>query len=122
MRLLNLLVIGLLIVAATYVYKIKFDSTRQAARVSNLAAELRQERNAVATLRAEWSRLDSPPRIEGLAQRHLSALRQVLPTQISNFDRLPDKPPQIVPSDEPLTVMGAPAGEATGSVPPKGAR
>ena len=34
MRLLNILVIGALIVAASYVYKIKFDSTLQAERVA----------------------------------------------------------------------------------------
>ena len=34
MRLLNILVIGALILAASFVYKIKFDSTLQAERVA----------------------------------------------------------------------------------------
>jgi hypothetical protein len=55
MRLLNLLVIGALIVAASYVYKIKFDSTLQAERVAKVRSELRNERNAIAVLRAEWA-------------------------------------------------------------------
>ena len=40
MRLLNIMVIGALILAASLVYKIKFDSTLQAERVGKLAGEL----------------------------------------------------------------------------------
>jgi cell division protein FtsL len=120
MRLLNILVIGLLILAASVVYKIKFDSTLQAERVGKLAGEIRREQNAIANLRAEWSRLDTPGRIQGLADRHL-ALKPIVPTQIDNLDRLPDKPPALVPpTGEPLSVQNAPAvPDATGSVTPK---
>ena len=60
MRLLNILVIGALILAASFVYKIKFDSTLQAERVAKLRGELRRERNAIAVFRAEWAKLDTP--------------------------------------------------------------
>src|SRR5476651_55268 len=93
MRLLNVMVIGALILAASFVYKIKFDSTLQAERVGKIANELRRERNAVATLRAEWARLDTPGRIEGLASRHL-VLKPIEPTQFDSLDRLPDRPPR----------------------------
>jgi len=120
MRLINILVIGLLVLAASYVYKIKFDSTRQASRVSTLAGELREERIAIARLRADWSQLDTPGRIEGLAQRHLQ-LRAIVPTQFDSLDRLPDKP-QFPPADAALSVMSSPAPDTTGSIAPKGAR
>ena len=55
MRLLNIFVIAALILAASIVYKIKFDSTLQAERVAKLRGELRRERDAIATLRAEWA-------------------------------------------------------------------
>jgi hypothetical protein len=117
-RLLNILVIGALILAASFVYKIKFDSTLQAERVGKLAGELRRERNAIATLRAEWARLDTPGRIQGLASRHL-ALRPIVPTQFDNLDRLPDRPPVMAPANnDPIGAMMAPsAPDATGSVP-----
>ena len=83
MRLLNILVIGALILAASYVYKIKFDSTLQAERVAKLRGELRNERNAIAVLRAEWAKLDAPSRIQGLADRHLT-LRRIEPTQFDS--------------------------------------
>ncbi len=71
MRLLNILVIGALILAASFVYKIKFDSTLQAEKVVRLRGDLRHEREAIATLRAEWARLDNPARLQALAQRYL---------------------------------------------------
>src|SRR5205085_287600 len=46
MRLLNICVIAALIAAAGYVYKIKFESTRQAERVAKLRTELRREHDA----------------------------------------------------------------------------
>ena len=95
MRLLNIFVIGALILAASFVYKIKFDSTLQAERVAKVAGQLRRERDAIATLRAEWAKLDTPGRIQGLADRHL-ALRPILPTQFNNLDRLPARPEPVV--------------------------
>ena len=52
MRILNICVIAALVAAASYVYKIKFESTRQAQRVAKLRLEIRRERDAVASLRA----------------------------------------------------------------------
>jgi hypothetical protein len=119
MRLLNIMVIGALILAASFVYKIKFDSTLQAERVAKVAGELRHERDAIATLRAEWAKLDTPGRIEGLAERHL-ALQPIKSTQFDNLDHLPDRPPVVVPpgSADPIGAMLAPAPpDTTGSVP-----
>ena len=75
MRILNILVIAALVAAAAYVYKIKFESTRQAERLAKLRMEIRQEQDAIAALRAEWSKLDTPARIQELAKRHLSTLQ-----------------------------------------------
>jgi len=119
MRLLNLFVIGALILAASFVYKIKFDSTLQAERVAKLAGELRRERDAIAILRAEWAKLDTPGRIQGLASRHL-ALRPILPAQFDSLDHLPERPPAVAqPSAaDPIGAALAPAApETTGSVP-----
>src|SRR5437660_2166986 len=96
MRLLHMCVIVALVLAAGDVYKIKFDSTRQAQRVARLRMEIRREQDAIAALRAEWSRLDSPSRIQDLARRHL-ALRQVEGSQFDRLDALPPRPPDLVP-------------------------
>jgi cell division protein FtsL len=98
MRVLNILVIGALVTAAAYVYQIKFESTRQAERLAKLRTEIRQEQDAIAVLRAEWSKLDTPARIQRLAKRHLS-LAPIGPRQFDTLRNLPERPPDLVPPD-----------------------
>jgi len=119
LRLVHVLVVAALVFAAADVYKIKFDSTLQAERVAKLRAEIRRERDLIASLRATWSELDNPERLQGLAQRHL-ALKPVETTQYDAFDKLPDRPPQVVPprGDDPIAAIIGRGGDiATGSIP-----
>jgi hypothetical protein len=92
LRLLNLVVIGALVLAAAYVYRIKFDSAAQAERLAKLRGEVRHERDEIAALRAQWGQLDNPERIETLAKRYLQ-IKPIAPTQFDALDRLPDRPP-----------------------------
>jgi cell division protein FtsL len=105
-RLLNVCVIAALVMAAAYVYKIKFESTRQAERVAKIRLEIRRENEAIAALRAEWSKLDNPIRIQELAQRHLP-LKPIDATQFDRLDRLPERRPDLVPpdSDDPIGAL-----------------
>lgn len=123
MRLLNILVIAALIAAASYVYKIKFDSTLQAERVAKMHLEIRKQRNAIASLRAEWAELETPGRIQGLAERHLK-LQPMQSNQIDTFDNLPPRPPAVAPAAaDPIGAMLTPsAPETTGSIPAPAAR
>jgi cell division protein FtsL len=99
-RLLNICVIVALVVAAVYVYRIKFESTRKAEQVARLRLDIRRERDGIAELRAEWSKLDNPARIQELARRHLT-LRMIESRQFDPLDRLPERPPDLVPPDSP---------------------
>jgi len=95
LRILNLIVVGVLVLAAAYVYRIKFDSTVQAERLAKIRSEVRRERDAIAALRAKWGELDNPARIEALAKRFLP-LKPIEPTQFSALDQLPERPPELV--------------------------
>jgi len=106
MRFLHLIVVAALVSAAVYVYKIKFDSTQQVERIARLTGDLRHTRDAIASLRAEWSKLDNPSRIQGLTERHLK-LRPVEGTQFDTLNRLPDRPAPAAPA-EPATPAPAP--------------
>ena len=123
MRLLNICVIAALVLVAADLYKIKFELTRQAQRVAKLRLEIRREHDAIATLRAEWARLDNPARIQGLARRHL-ALQPTDVRQLDRLDNLPERPPELVPLDEPdpIGIMIARPElldrSVTGSLPP----
>ena len=59
-RILNFVVIGTLVLAAAWVYRIKFDATVQAEHLAKLRSEVRHERDEIASLRAEWGQLDDP--------------------------------------------------------------
>ena len=95
LRVLNFVVIGVLILAAAYVYRIKFEATVQAERVAKLRDEVRHERDKIAALRARWGELDDPARIQELAQRFLK-LKPIEPTQFDSLDHLPDQPPDYM--------------------------
>ena len=102
MRLLNICVIAALVLAAAYVYKIKFESTVQAERVAKLRTEIRRERDAIAALRAEWAQLDSPARIQELAQAPSRARSRSKPRQFDTLDRLPERPPDSCRPTPPI--------------------
>jgi hypothetical protein len=94
MRLLHLLVIGMLVFAAAYVYRIKMESTSRTERVLRLNAEIREQRDAIATLRAEWAKLDAPLRLQGLAERHLQ-LKPLVASQYDQLKNVPERPPNF---------------------------
>ena len=123
MRILHVLVIGALIFAAAYVYRIKMESTARTERVLKLHAEIRAERDAIAVLHAKWAKLDSPLRLQGLAERHLP-LKPINARQYDDLKNLPERPPSLVkPGDpDPIGSMistidtAADAASVTGSV------
>ena len=106
LRLINFAVIGALVVAAAWVYEIKYSSTLAAEFVAKLRAEIRRENDRIAALRAEWAQLDNPDRIQILARRHLT-LKPIEATQFDALERLPDKPIDIVPpgSADPIGAL-----------------
>jgi hypothetical protein len=106
MRLLHLLVIGALVFAAAYVYRIKMASTVRTEQVLKLHAEIREERDKIAVLRAEWAKLDSPLRLQGLVERHLT-LKPLNANQYNDLKNLPERPPSLVPpgTADPIGAM-----------------
>jgi len=120
LRVLNFIVLGAFVLAAAYVYRIKFDSTVQADRLAKIRGEVRHERDRIAALRAEWGELDNPARIEELAKHYLP-LKPVAPTQFDSLAALPDRPAFMNPdSKDPIGLMIETAKEpvsTTGSVP-----
>jgi hypothetical protein len=93
--------------------------------VQRLNAEIREQRDAIAVLRAEWARLDAPLRLQGLAERHL-ALKPIVATQYDQLKNLPERPPSFAkPGDpDPIGAMintieaATDAASVTGSVRP----
>jgi cell division protein FtsL len=108
-RILNVIVVGCMIVAAVIVYDVKYQSTYKAQAVARLNGEIRSEREKIATLHAEWSQLAAPERIQTLAERYLG-MKALDVSRIDDFSALPEKPG---PAGDPLGDMieSLPGGE-----------
>jgi hypothetical protein len=117
-RFLNLCVLMLLVAAAAYVYEIKFESTLRAERVAKMRGDILRERDAIAALRAEWTTLENPARVQGLARRHLR-LRPAEATQYDSLDRLPERMPVVMqaPPADAIADTIEDLNPVTGSVP-----
>ena len=71
MRIFNLILVGSVVALAFVIYEQKYQSEALVIRVAELKQSIKAERDAVAVLRAEWSHLNRPERIERLARKHL---------------------------------------------------
>ena len=93
MRIIHLLVIGMLVFAAAYVYRIKMESTSRTERVL---------------------------RLQGLAERHLT-LKPITAPQFDQFKNLPDRPPSFLRKGDPdpigAMLQAIDSETVTGSVP-----
>lgn len=104
MRIIHVLVIGILVFAAAYVYRIKMESTVRTERVLRLHADIREQRDAIAALRAEWTKLDAPQRLQGLVERHLP-LKPINARQYDSLKNLPERPPNFNRDPDPIGSM-----------------
>ena len=71
MRVFNLLLIGCVVAFAYVIYELKYETQELDRRAQDLGQSIKSEREAIAVLRAEWSHLNRPQRIEKLARKHL---------------------------------------------------
>jgi hypothetical protein len=119
-RIIHLLVIGMLVFAAAYVYRIKMESTARTERVLRLHADIREQRDAIAVLHSEWAKLDAPLRLQGLAERHLP-LKPLTAMQYDQLKNLPERPPNFTRSGDPdpigAMIETIDAATVTGSIP-----
>jgi len=120
LRVIHFLVICALVISAAYVYRIKMDSTVRTERVLRLRADIREERNKIAALRAEWAKLSSPARLQGMVERHLQ-LRPIDSRQFDSLKSLPPRPPSFIKPNDPDPIGAmidvVSPDEATGSIP-----
>lgn len=86
MRIVNLLLVTSLVALAFLLYQVKHESRDLQARVASLRLDIKNERDAIAVLRAEWSHLNHPERLERLARKHLG-LTSVQARQVVTLDQ-----------------------------------
>lgn len=94
LRTINILLVILMLIGAAVVYDLKYEAERATAKVAKITRKIDAERDAIATLKAEWSLLNQPKRLQDLTTRYHSYLEldPLDPTQIGTLDDIPFKP------------------------------
>jgi hypothetical protein len=105
LRILNIVAIVALIGSAVYAYSIKYETSFYAEQILEMKHEIRAERDAIAILRAEWSFLTRPERLQRLSDRHLD-LQQLSVGQIVAASEIPDKGARVDSIGERLDSLG----------------
>lgn len=108
-RILNISLVVVLVMTAAIVYDVKYTSTYEAQKVARLDAEIRKEREKIATLKAEWSQLSAPDRIQRLATRYLG-MKPLPVAHIGDFASLPER---TITNSDPIgdLIEGMPGGK-----------
>ena len=97
-RFVEIMMIGATIVVAIALYAVKYDTGNLASGIDELNRQIAEEREAIGILRAEWSLLNQPERIQKLADKHLK-LEPVAARQIKSFADVPEMPPSEALTD-----------------------
>jgi len=93
LRYLNVAVILTLIGSAMYAYTIKYQTSYRAEQIAKTKLEIKSEQDAIAVLRAEWSFLTRPERVQQLSDRYLD-LRPLPINRLVTARALPERAPQ----------------------------
>ena len=90
LRFVNICLVLGLVALAYVIYQVKYESRGLDAEIASLGKRIDEERDALAVLRAEWSLLNRPERIERLAQKYLK-FAPAKPSQLLTVDTVSDR-------------------------------
>jgi cell division protein FtsL len=90
LRFVNICLVLGLAALAYVIYQVKYEARALDDEIAALSKKIEGERDAIAVLRAEWSLLNRPERIERLAAKYLK-LAPAEPRQLVTLDRLTNR-------------------------------
>ena len=104
----DIVLIAIMVSAAAMTYKIKRDAEVQLSAVRRIETQIRTEEDTIELLKADWSLLTQPSRLQKLSTIYQAqlGLAPVDPHQIGSLADIPDKPP--------LTIEDITSGRAGG--------
>jgi hypothetical protein len=93
----DIVLIAVMVSAAALTYKTKREAEEQLAAVQKIQAQIRYEEDTIDLLKADWSLLTQPSRLQKLADVYKSqlGLEPVGARQIGGLDDIPVKPVTI---------------------------
>ncbi len=87
LRFINIILLVAMGSMIVLLYQLKYESRLLSETVSTLSGDIQKERENIAVLRAEWSHLIRPERIEHLSKKHLG-LTTIAPEQFVSSEWL----------------------------------
>jgi cell division protein FtsL len=90
LRFVNICLVLGLVALAYVIYQVKYEAHTLDGQIVALNKQIDDERDSIAVLRAEWSLLNRPERIERLAKKFLK-LEPVRPQQLVILDEVTDR-------------------------------
>jgi cell division protein FtsL len=95
-RIINAVLLMAMIVGVVVTYNMKHQAELAAAAVARLQAEVTAEKQAIALLKAEWSMLTQPGRLQTVIERHNDyfKLAPFSPDQLATVEEIEIKPIQ----------------------------
>lgn len=110
LRLLNVVLVCGVIGVAVWLYQLKYGARDTVAEIAALESAIAQAQQDIILLKAEWSHVTRPDRIQVLARRHLE-LEGVQPSQIikehaiSTSIPMREEPEPVYPGDDPIASL-----------------
>ena len=89
MKLVNIALVLAALLMAFALYKVKYDAVASVREIAVLKAEIAREKETINILRAEWSHLNQPERVERLARKFIG-LDMLSADQIMRMNQLPE--------------------------------
>lgn len=121
-RYFNVVLLVLTIAGAMVTYAMKHRAEVAADHVAALKNRIHEEKEALNLLKAEWSVLDQPARLQGLVSRYADFL-ELAPLDVNQIATLSDVPlkPIVMPEIDGVTTGGVPVPHANPHPPVEGA-
>lgn len=93
-RLINFVLFCLVLLGAFWLYQVKHQAKMTEAQIATLQKQIADEKEALLLLKAEWSYLNRPERVQQLASRFAEqlGLKAVTTYQIGEKSDLPERP------------------------------
>jgi len=87
----DIVLIAVMVSAAAFTYKTKHEAEDQLVEVRKIEAAIRYEQDSADLLKADWSMLTQPARLQKLAEIYQAEL-QLAPVEASQFGGIEDLP------------------------------
>lgn len=108
----DVILIAAMMAAAAVTYHIKDRAEATESQISRLRTQIRLEKEQMDVLRADWSLMTQPARLQHVVDVYKDelGLEPLQPTQVTKIDDLPSAPPELEPDPAKAGIGVASAG------------